>query len=232
MALTSLFCLVAKRWDIIQGQWPGYTMPDAIILVGGVSVGDVWVGNSYVGTVYLPMGWVYIHDDVIKGKHVPHYWPFVREIPPVPGEFPSQRPVTRNFGVFFDLRLNRRLSKQSWGWWLERPSRPLWRHCNVPRELDWRRHFFVTDRDYGKRQKLRMVRLYLGVTNSVISGVIVLISLANIIHTCVYVYIVKPDWSYLCKLTSQTLTLQTKICIQPELVFKRQKSLDRKCLAR
>ena len=34
---------------------------------------------------------------------------------PVPGEFPSQRPVTRSFGVFFDLRLDKRLSKQSWG---------------------------------------------------------------------------------------------------------------------
>ena len=49
---------------------------------------------------------------------------------PVPGEFPTQRPVTRSFGVFFDLRLNKRLSKQSWGWWFETLSRPLWRHCN------------------------------------------------------------------------------------------------------
>ena len=32
---------------------------------------------------------------------------------PVPGEFPAQRPVTRGFDVFFDLRLNKRLSKQS-----------------------------------------------------------------------------------------------------------------------
>ena len=29
------------------------------------------------------------------------------------GEFPSQMPVTQSFHVFFDLRLNRRLSKQS-----------------------------------------------------------------------------------------------------------------------
>ena len=33
----------------------------------------------------------------------------------VPGEFSAQRPVTRSFDVFFDLRLNKRLSKQSWG---------------------------------------------------------------------------------------------------------------------
>ena len=30
---------------------------------------------------------------------------------PVTGEFPAQRPVTRSFDVFFDLRLNKRLSK-------------------------------------------------------------------------------------------------------------------------
>ena len=49
---------------------------------------------------------------------------------PVPGEFPAQRPVTQSFDVFFDLRLNKRLSKQSWGWWFETLSCPLWRHCN------------------------------------------------------------------------------------------------------
>ena len=35
---------------------------------------------------------------------------------PVLGEFPAQRPVTRSFYVFFDLRLNKRLSKRSRGW--------------------------------------------------------------------------------------------------------------------
>ena len=50
---------------------------------------------------------------------------------PVTGEVPSQRPVTRSFDVFFYLRLIKRLSGQSRGWWFETPSRPLWRHCNV-----------------------------------------------------------------------------------------------------
>ena len=49
---------------------------------------------------------------------------------PVAGEFPAQRPVTRSFDVFFDLRPNKRLSKQSLGWWFETPSRSLWRQCN------------------------------------------------------------------------------------------------------
>ena len=36
------------------------------------------------------------------------------------------------FHVYFDLRPNKRLSKQSWGWWFETLWRPLWRHRN-----DW-----------------------------------------------------------------------------------------------
>ena len=50
---------------------------------------------------------------------------------PVTGEFPSQRPVTRSFDVFFDMSQNKRRSKQSRRWWFETPSRSLWRHCNV-----------------------------------------------------------------------------------------------------
>ena len=92
------------------------------------------------------------HDDVIKWKLFSRYWPFVRGIPwwrhqmetfsallaicagnsPVPGEFPTQRPVTRSFDVFFDLRLNKWLSKQRRGWWFETISRPLRRHRNAP----------------------------------------------------------------------------------------------------
>ena len=50
---------------------------------------------------------------------------------PVTGDFPARRPVTRTFDVFFDLRLNKQVSKQSWGRWFETQSRPLWRHCNA-----------------------------------------------------------------------------------------------------
>ena len=47
---------------------------------------------------------------------------------PVPGGFRAQRQVTQSFDAFFDLRLNKRLCKQSWGWWFETPSCPIWRH--------------------------------------------------------------------------------------------------------
>ena len=48
----------------------------------------------------------------------------------VTGEFPAQRPVKWSFDVFLDLRLNKRLSKQSWGWWFDMPSGSSWRHGN------------------------------------------------------------------------------------------------------
>ena len=32
---------------------------------------------------------------------------------------------------FSDPRLNKLLSKQSWDWWFEMPSRSLWLHCNA-----------------------------------------------------------------------------------------------------
>ena len=61
-----------------------------------------------------------------NGSLFPFYWPITA---PVTGEFPTQRPMTRSLAVFFDLRLNNRLSKQSRRRWLETPSRPLWCNC-------------------------------------------------------------------------------------------------------
>ena len=49
----------------------------------------------------------------------------------VTGEFPAQRPAGQSFDVFFDLRLNKGFSKQSWDWWFEMLSHSLWCHCNV-----------------------------------------------------------------------------------------------------
>ena len=50
---------------------------------------------------------------------------------PVTGELPTQRPVMRSFDAFFHLRLNKWLSKKSWGWWFKMALCSLWRHCNV-----------------------------------------------------------------------------------------------------
>ena len=42
----------------------------------------------------------------------------------------SDRPATRNIDIFFDQRLNKRLSKRSRRRWFQTPSCPLLRHCN------------------------------------------------------------------------------------------------------
>ena len=63
---------------------------------------------------------------------------------PVTGEFSSQRPVTRSFDIFFDLRLNKRLSKQLRHRWFETPSCLSWRHCNallISLKLCWKIDF-------------------------------------------------------------------------------------------
>ena len=73
------------------------------------------------------------------GRAVTSWWRHQMETfsaSPVPGEFPTQRSVTRNFDVFFDLCLNKRLNKQWWGWWFETLSRSLWRHRNVSTASD------------------------------------------------------------------------------------------------
>ena len=62
--------------------------------------------------------------DVIKWRHFPHYWSDVRGIHPLQG------PVTRNFDISFDVRLDKRLSKHSWRQWFETQSRSLQHHCN------------------------------------------------------------------------------------------------------
>ena len=84
---------------------------------------------SYI-TLSVPPPPFDIHDDVIKWKHFRVTGPLCGEFT-APGEFPSQRPMTRSFYGFFDLHLNKQLNKQSRGWWFETLSRSLWRHRNV-----------------------------------------------------------------------------------------------------
>ena len=68
-----------------------------------------------------------LYDDVIKWKHFPRYWLFVREST-AQQLIPITNASDAGFDVFFDLRLNKRLSKQSKRRWFETPSRSLWRH--------------------------------------------------------------------------------------------------------
>ena len=82
--------------------------------------------------------WFYEHDNVMTWKRMmtSSNGNIFRVTGPLceeftgPGEFPTQRPMTRSFDVFFDLRLNKRLNKQPWGWWFETPSWSIWCQCN------------------------------------------------------------------------------------------------------
>ena len=60
---------------------------------------------------------------------------------------PPQRPVTWSFDIFFDLRVNKPLSKQSWGWGFEMLLRPLWSHSNAYTSmhgLEWWTDYAIT----------------------------------------------------------------------------------------
>ena len=71
-----------------------------------------------------------LHDGVIKWKHSPRYWPFVRGIhrSPVNSPHKGQRSGILMFTLICTW-INGWV-KQWWRWWFETPSRPFWRHCN------------------------------------------------------------------------------------------------------
>ena len=76
----------------------------------------------------------------------PVYLTYVQpKFPRLQGSWGQQGANNTYFDVFFDLGLNKRLSKQSWGWWFETRSRTLWRHCNVDNTVHERRNHIRID---------------------------------------------------------------------------------------
>ena len=128
--LTLLFCLFSAKM-----LWPG------VVRVSRITAPPTGNGLLRLG-VYRPAG--------ERGKWQRNLWwrhqvetfsallalcegsPLVSgRNPLVTGGFPSQRPVMQSFDGFFDLCMNKQLSKQSRRRWFEMPSRALWCHCNV-----------------------------------------------------------------------------------------------------
>ena len=70
------------------------------------------------------------HVGAIKWKHFPRYWPFVRGIHRSSVNSPHKGQWRGTLMCSLICALNKRLSKQSWAWWLETPTPLLWRHCN------------------------------------------------------------------------------------------------------
>ena len=94
-----------------------------------------------------------LRDDVIKWKHFPRYGPFVRGIHRSPVNSPHKGQWRGALMFSLICALNKRLSKQSWGWGFETPSRLLWRHCNAksmndPTEWGWMDHIYALGTKY------------------------------------------------------------------------------------
>ena len=126
-----VFANIAGRLDYVV----------VIMILLGWSI-SYWSHHRPIGP-YIPHETIRCNDlaFLIEDKSCEAWWRYQLETfsallaicavnSPVTGELPAQRPVTRRFDIFFDLRLYIRLSKQSWGCWFDTPSRPLPRHCN------------------------------------------------------------------------------------------------------
>ena len=99
-------------------------------------IGNPWIKltrfNKRDARNKKPFPWFrLLHDDVIKWKHFPRYRPFVRGIHWSPVNSPRKGQWRGDLMLSLICALNKRLSKQLWGWLFETPSRSLWRHCIV-----------------------------------------------------------------------------------------------------
>ena len=68
-----------------------------------------------------------IHDDAIKRKLLPCYWPFLLGINRSPVKIPLTKTKLCGLWCFFDVGPHRLLIKQSSDWWFE----TTWRFCDV-----------------------------------------------------------------------------------------------------
>ena len=100
------------------------------MLISFLSLSDNSSLEVNVIKVYLVLSYL-ISSNLIKWKHFPRYWPFVRGIHRSPVNSPHKG--QRRGALMFSL---------IWAWingwvnnggdgWFETPSRPLWRYCNV-----------------------------------------------------------------------------------------------------
>ena len=134
-----IYTKITLEWALKQFVTRVHTLFSILCMYLILLIGNLYGVSSHVAAYAHPcqfvssclwLNHVIAHHDVIKWKHFPRYWPFVWRIhrSPVNSPYKGQWP---GFDVFFDLRLIKRLIKQSWGWWFETPSGPLWRHCKL-----------------------------------------------------------------------------------------------------
>ena len=126
------FNCISRLWPIGKST-PNYNIhwisSNKILINMFLPVDDYWLQTprAGMGSCGVPFS---RHDDVIKWKHFPRYWPFEKGIHRSPVDSPHKGQWHRALMFTCIWALNKWLSKQSWGWWFETPSRSLWRHCN------------------------------------------------------------------------------------------------------
>ena len=96
------------------------------------------------------------HDDVIKLKHFPRYWPFERGIHRWPVN--SRHKGQWRGSLMFSLTC---VGINGWGWWFETPLRSLWRHCNARYVTSDDRDKTVQRQSKTKRDTVRTVCIFL-----------------------------------------------------------------------
>ena len=99
-------------YGILRSWTMHWTCTDNLIIVS-----KLYVSNNVIITSF------------IRWQQVFSWWRYQMET--FSAFLPLQRPETQSFDVFFDLRLNKWLRKQSRRRWLQTPSCSLWRHCYV-----------------------------------------------------------------------------------------------------
>ena len=83
-----------------------------VVMCKAVPCQDVFMMTSSNGSIFRVTG----H---LCGEFTGHRW------------IPHTKASDAELWCFLWSARDKRLSKQSWVWWLETLSRPLWRHCNV-----------------------------------------------------------------------------------------------------
>ena len=104
-----------------------------------------------------------IHDDVIKWKLIPRYWPFVRRIHRSPVNSPHKGQWRG--ALMFPLicvgrngyKQNKR-NKQSWGWWFETLLCPLWHQCNEPQPCNTKQTLVILNWIYCEQASFSPIR--------------------------------------------------------------------------
>ena len=109
---------------VVYGCRPKPATKKEVPIDSYISVKPLSNGVTDMGKMLMTYG------DVIKWKHFPCHWSFVRGIHRSPVHSPHKGQWRGALVFTLICALNKRLSNQSWGWWFGTPSRSSWRHCN------------------------------------------------------------------------------------------------------